>query len=72
LKLIFIYICTEKIVITKIFITNATKKICEAIKVVSFLYAFQVKLLSKQGTCMPRKTKQANQPFETTFRLQVK
>jgi len=56
----------------KIFITNATKKICEAIKIVSFLCAFQVKLLSKQSTCVPHKTKQANQPFETTFRLQVK
>lgn len=33
---------------------------------------FQVKLLPKQGTCVPRKTKQTNQPFETTFRLQVK
>lgn len=32
----------------------------------------QVKLLPKQGTFLPRKTKQANQPFETTFRLQVK
>ncbi|RLU24264.1 hypothetical protein DMN91_004475, partial [Ooceraea biroi] len=35
------------------------------------LDALQVKLLPKQGTCAPRKTKQANQPFETTFRLQV-
>ncbi|KAM0726421.1 Cordon-bleu protein-like 1 [Formica fusca] len=35
------------------------------------LDVLQVKLLPKQGTCMPRKTKQANQPFETTFRLQV-
>ncbi|XP_031841178.2 uncharacterized protein LOC116430769 isoform X2 [Nomia melanderi] len=35
------------------------------------LDALQVKLLPKQGTFVPRKTKQANQPFETTFRLQV-
>ncbi|XP_072760277.1 uncharacterized protein [Anoplolepis gracilipes] len=35
------------------------------------LDVLQVKLLPKQGTCVPRKTKQANQPFETTFRLQV-
>ncbi|XP_026670677.1 cordon-bleu protein-like 1 isoform X3 [Ceratina calcarata] len=35
------------------------------------LDALQVKLLPKQGTLMPRKAKQANQPFETTFRLQV-
>ncbi|XP_014483729.1 PREDICTED: cordon-bleu protein-like 1 isoform X7 [Dinoponera quadriceps] len=35
------------------------------------LDALQVKLLPKQGTCVPRKTKQTNQPFETTFRLQV-
>nr|XP_012232408.1 PREDICTED: uncharacterized protein LOC105678019 isoform X5 [Linepithema humile] len=35
------------------------------------LDALQVKLLSKQGMCVPRKVKQANQPFETTFRLQV-
>ncbi|XP_076299051.1 uncharacterized protein LOC143218036 isoform X8 [Lasioglossum baleicum] len=34
------------------------------------LDALQVKLLPKQGTFVPRKTKQANQPFETTFRLQ--
>lgn len=32
----------------------------------------QVKLLPKQGTFVPRKSKQVNQPFETTFRLQVK
>lgn len=31
----------------------------------------QVKLLPKQGTFLSRKTRQANQPFETTFRLQV-
>ncbi|KAK0096063.1 hypothetical protein PV326_006608 [Microctonus aethiopoides] len=30
-----------------------------------------VKLLPKQGTFIPRKTKLASQPFETTFRLQV-
>ncbi|XP_043260809.1 uncharacterized protein LOC122402248 isoform X2 [Colletes gigas] len=35
------------------------------------LDALQVKLLPKQGTFIPQKTKQANQPFETTFRLQV-
>ncbi|CAL7942205.1 unnamed protein product [Xylocopa violacea] len=35
------------------------------------LDALQVKLLPKQGTLVPRKAKQANQPFETTFRLQV-
>ncbi|XP_078044284.1 uncharacterized protein LOC144473851 isoform X6 [Augochlora pura] len=35
------------------------------------LDALQVKLLPKQGTFVPRKAKQANQPFETTFRLQV-
>ncbi|XP_076684158.1 uncharacterized protein LOC143377105 isoform X6 [Andrena cerasifolii] len=35
------------------------------------LDALQVKLLPKQGTFVPRKTKQSNQPFETTFRLQV-
>ncbi|XP_024939418.1 uncharacterized protein LOC107266363 isoform X1 [Cephus cinctus] len=35
------------------------------------LDALQVKLLPKQGTFVPRKTRQANQPFETTFRLQV-
>ncbi|XP_033223405.1 uncharacterized protein LOC117177051 isoform X2 [Belonocnema kinseyi] len=35
------------------------------------LDALQVKLLPKQGTFLPRKTRQANQPFETTFRLQV-
>ncbi|XP_032678376.1 uncharacterized protein LOC116847463 isoform X2 [Odontomachus brunneus] len=35
------------------------------------LDALQVKLLPKQGTCVSRKTKQTNQPFETTFRLQV-
>ncbi|XP_077272729.1 uncharacterized protein LOC143903155 isoform X3 [Temnothorax americanus] len=35
------------------------------------LDALQVKLLSKQGTCVAHKSKQANQPFETTFRLQV-
>ncbi|KAL6437141.1 hypothetical protein ACFW04_005015 [Cataglyphis niger] len=35
------------------------------------LDVLQVKLLPKQGTCVPRKTKQVNQPFETTFRLQV-
>ncbi|XP_020294116.1 uncharacterized protein LOC109859867 isoform X2 [Pseudomyrmex gracilis] len=35
------------------------------------LDVLQVKLLPKQGTCVPRKTKQSNQPFETTFRLQV-
>ncbi|XP_076180964.1 uncharacterized protein LOC143153525 isoform X4 [Ptiloglossa arizonensis] len=34
------------------------------------LDALQVKLLPKQGTFVPRRTKQANQPFETTFRLQ--
>ncbi|XP_076636799.1 uncharacterized protein LOC143349430 isoform X4 [Colletes latitarsis] len=34
------------------------------------LDALQVKLLPKQGTFIPQKTKQANQPFETTFRLQ--
>lgn len=32
----------------------------------------QVKLLPKQGTFLSRKTRQANQPFETTFRLQVR
>ncbi|XP_043507014.1 uncharacterized protein LOC122527152 isoform X5 [Frieseomelitta varia] len=35
------------------------------------LDALQVKLLPKQGTFIPRKAKQVNQPFETTFRLQV-
>ncbi|XP_048269400.1 protein cordon-bleu isoform X6 [Bombus terrestris] len=35
------------------------------------LDALQVKLLPKQGTFVPRKSKQVNQPFETTFRLQV-
>ncbi|XP_063987830.1 cordon-bleu protein-like 1 isoform X6 [Diachasmimorpha longicaudata] len=35
------------------------------------LDALQVKLLPKQGTFIPRKAKQPNQPFETTFRLQV-
>ncbi|XP_071576620.1 uncharacterized protein [Temnothorax nylanderi] len=35
------------------------------------LDALQVKLLPKQGTCVAHKSKQANQPFETTFRLQV-
>ncbi|XP_014296168.1 probable serine/threonine-protein kinase DDB_G0282963 isoform X4 [Microplitis demolitor] len=35
------------------------------------LDALEVKLLPKQGTFIPRKTKQASQPFETTFRLQV-
>lgn len=35
------------------------------------LDALQVKLLPKQGTLVPRKAKQVNQPFETTFRLQV-
>ncbi|XP_039301675.1 cordon-bleu protein-like 1 isoform X2 [Solenopsis invicta] len=35
------------------------------------LDVLQVKLLPKQGICVPRKKKQANQPFETTFRLQV-
>ncbi|XP_043466011.1 myb-like protein P isoform X2 [Leptopilina heterotoma] len=35
------------------------------------LDALQVKLLPKQGTFLSRKTRQANQPFETTFRLQV-
>ncbi|XP_071873898.1 uncharacterized protein isoform X2 [Bombus fervidus] len=35
------------------------------------LDALQVKLLPKQGTFVPRKSKQINQPFETTFRLQV-
>ncbi|KAG7212498.1 hypothetical protein KM043_012809 [Ampulex compressa] len=35
------------------------------------LDALQVKLLPKQGTFVPRKAKQVNQPFETTFRLQV-
>ncbi|XP_023288910.1 protein cordon-bleu [Orussus abietinus] len=35
------------------------------------LDALQVKLLPKQGTFVPRKARQANQPFETTFRLQV-
>ncbi|XP_066585997.1 repetitive organellar protein-like isoform X2 [Prorops nasuta] len=35
------------------------------------LDALQVQLLPKQGTILPRKTKQTNQPFETTFRLQV-
>ncbi|XP_043288845.1 cordon-bleu protein-like 1 isoform X2 [Venturia canescens] len=35
------------------------------------LDALQVKLLPKQGTFVPKKVKQANQPFETTFRLQV-
>ncbi|XP_011307224.1 cordon-bleu protein-like 1 isoform X1 [Fopius arisanus] len=35
------------------------------------LDALQVKLLPKQGTFVPRKAKQPNQPFETTFRLQV-
>ncbi|XP_044018466.1 GATA zinc finger domain-containing protein 14-like isoform X3 [Aphidius gifuensis] len=35
------------------------------------LDALQVKLLPKQGTFIPHKMKQANQPFETTFRLQV-
>ncbi|XP_011880619.1 PREDICTED: uncharacterized protein LOC105569073 isoform X2 [Vollenhovia emeryi] len=35
------------------------------------LDALQVKLLPKQNACVPHKTKQANQPFETTFRLQV-
>ncbi|KAL0110437.1 hypothetical protein PUN28_013808 [Cardiocondyla obscurior] len=34
------------------------------------LDALQVKLLPKQGTCT-HKMKQINQPFETTFRLQV-
>lgn len=33
--------------------------------------SFQVKLLHKQGTITPRKTKPPSQPFETTFRLQV-
>ncbi|XP_024892125.1 cordon-bleu protein-like 1 isoform X2 [Temnothorax curvispinosus] len=35
------------------------------------LDALQVKLLPKQGTCVALKSKQVNQPFETTFRLQV-
>ncbi|XP_034934950.1 cordon-bleu protein-like 1 isoform X4 [Chelonus insularis] len=35
------------------------------------LDALEVKLLPKQGTLIPRKTKQPSQPFETTFRLQV-
>ncbi|XP_036148189.1 LOW QUALITY PROTEIN: uncharacterized protein LOC105832213 [Monomorium pharaonis] len=35
------------------------------------LDALQVKLLPKQEICVPRKTNQTNQPFETTFRLQV-
>ncbi|KAL0110440.1 hypothetical protein PUN28_013808 [Cardiocondyla obscurior] len=35
------------------------------------LDALQVKLLPKQGTCT-HKMKQINQPFETTFRLQVR
>ncbi|KAL2711460.1 E3 ubiquitin-protein ligase RBBP6-like isoform X4 [Vespula squamosa] len=35
------------------------------------LDALQVKLLPKQCTFVPKKTKPANQPFETTFRLQV-
>ncbi|KAK0176026.1 hypothetical protein PV328_000205 [Microctonus aethiopoides] len=35
------------------------------------LDALEVKLLPKQGTFIPRKTKLASQPFETTFRLQV-
>ncbi|CAL1682537.1 unnamed protein product [Lasius platythorax] len=38
---------------------------------IGVLDVLQVKLLPKQGMCVPRKTKQANQPFETTFRLQV-
>ncbi|XP_076233111.1 uncharacterized protein LOC143178378 isoform X2 [Calliopsis andreniformis] len=36
------------------------------------LDALQVKLLPKQGTFLPKKIKQTNQPFETTFRLQVR
>ncbi|XP_048516006.1 uncharacterized protein LOC105684187 isoform X2 [Athalia rosae] len=35
------------------------------------LDALQVKLLPKQGTFAPVKTRHANQPFEPTFRLQV-
>ncbi|XP_046594951.1 mucin-5AC isoform X1 [Neodiprion lecontei] len=35
------------------------------------LDALQVKLLPKQGTFAPMKTRHANQPFEPTFRLQV-
>ncbi|KAF7386522.1 hypothetical protein HZH68_013654 [Vespula germanica] len=35
------------------------------------LDALQVKLLPKQCTFVPKKSKPANQPFETTFRLQV-
>ncbi|XP_032456200.1 protein cordon-bleu isoform X12 [Nasonia vitripennis] len=35
------------------------------------LDALQVKLLPKQGTFLQRKSRQTNQPFETTFRLQV-
>ncbi|XP_015172535.1 PREDICTED: MATH and LRR domain-containing protein PFE0570w-like isoform X2 [Polistes dominula] len=35
------------------------------------LDALQVKLLPKQCTFVPKKVKHANQPFETTFRLQV-
>ncbi|XP_023248557.1 uncharacterized protein LOC106638249 isoform X2 [Copidosoma floridanum] len=35
------------------------------------LDALQVKLLPKQGTFLSRKNRQPNQPFETTFRLQV-
>ncbi|KAJ8687961.1 hypothetical protein QAD02_023756, partial [Eretmocerus hayati] len=35
------------------------------------LDALQVKLLPKQGTFLARKNRQSNQPFETTFRLQV-
>ncbi|CAB0042732.1 unnamed protein product [Trichogramma brassicae] len=35
------------------------------------LDALQVKLLPKQGTFLSRKKQQSNQPFETTFRLQV-
>ncbi|XP_029163344.1 uncharacterized protein LOC114934785 isoform X2 [Nylanderia fulva] len=38
---------------------------------IGVLDVLQVKLLPKQSTCVPRKTKQANQPFEPTFRLQV-
>jgi len=36
------------------------------------IFNFQVKLLPKQGTLLPRRGRPASQPFETTFRLQVR